>query len=255
MNPRPARRWRLVRARPDAVPASVRRFNQRARQWRRQAAVPWAVGAAGLLAVGLLVWLVYGTAVLGVREVRVTGVEILSPDQVRIAAAVRAGTPLARVNLAAVRARVAELAPVGRVVVSRDWPRAVHIAVVERTPVAVVPRDGKFLLLDAGGVGFHTVAARPPDLPQVLVANPGPADPATRAVLRVLVALSPQLRTELVSLAAEAATRIRLDLRGKRTVIWGDATENERKAQVATVLLGHGGNRIDVSAPEVATVR
>ena len=37
------RRWRLVRARSDAVPASVRRFNQRAQQRRMQAARPWLV--------------------------------------------------------------------------------------------------------------------------------------------------------------------------------------------------------------------
>jgi cell division protein FtsQ len=253
--PGPPARWRLVLARPDAVPASVRRFNQRARRWRLRAAAPWAVGAGLLAVAGLLAWLVYGTGVLGVRSVEVSGTRILSAEQVRQAASVPSGMPLARVDLVAVRARVAGLAPVGQVSVVRDWPSTVRIEVVERTAVAAVPRNGRFLLIDAGGTGFLTVAGRPGQLPLVRVGAPGPDDPTTRAALRVLAALGAPLRAQLLALAAEAPTRIRLELRDGRTVFWGDATENETKAQVATALLSRPGTRIDVSAPSVATVR
>src|SRR5689334_8397499 len=136
ISPGRERRWRLVRARPEAVPASVRRFNQRAKQRRWRAARPWLVGAAGLGLAGPLGWLVYGTPVLGVRHVSVHGATFVSPDEVRTAAAVRAGTPLASLDLSAVRRRVATLAPVRAARIERDWPSTVLIVITERVPVA-----------------------------------------------------------------------------------------------------------------------
>lgn len=251
----PTRRWRLVRAHREAVPASVRRFNRRVQRRRLRAAAPWAAGLGVLLAGGLVAWLLYGTSVLGVRQVRVEGTAILSADQVRAAAALPPDTPLARVDLDQVRRRVAALPPVARVDVERDWPDRVRISVVERTPVAAVPGDGGFRLLDGSGVVFHTVAARPAGLPLVRLNQPDPRDPTTRSALRVLAALTPELRDRVVEVVAEAPARIRLLLPDNRVVIWGDATDNETKAKVATALLDHPGTQIDVSAPEVVTVR
>jgi cell division protein FtsQ len=249
------RRWRLVRAGPDAVPSSVRRFTQRARQRRLRAAVPWAVGAALLALGGLLGWLVYNTSVFGVDQVTVAGTELLSADEVVRAADVVPGTPLARVDLSDVRRRVGELAPVDRVTVRREWPGTLLVEVQERVAVAAVPRGGQVLLVDAAGVGYHTVARRPEHLPLVRLATPGPDDPATRSALRVLGALTDELDEQLSELVVEAPARIRLRLRQGREVIWGDATENEAKAKVATVLLGKQGRTIDVSAPDVVTIR
>ncbi len=248
------RRWQLVRARPEAVPASVRRFNQRAKQRRWQAVRPWLVGAAGLGLAGLLGWLVYGTPVLGVRHVAVRGSTLMSPDEVRAAAAIPPGTPLASLDLAAVRRRVDALPPVHAVRVERDWPTTVLIVITERTPVAAVHRaDGSFDLIDGTGVVFRTVPAQP-DLPALQLTAPGPADPTTRAALQVLSALTPRLRDELLSLDAVSPAQIHLRLRAGRQVIWGDATDSAAKAQAATALLGYQGSVIDVSAPQFVTV-
>jgi len=252
---RPARRWRLVRARRDAVPASVRRFNQRARRRRLRAAAPWAATAGVLLVAGLVSWLVYGTSVLGVRHVRVEGVAVLSPERVREAAAVVPDTPLARVDLDAVRERVAALPPVAAATVVRQWPDTLRISVVERTPVAVLARDGAYGLIDGSGVVFHTVAARPDGLPLLTVDRPDRGDPTTRSALQVLAALTPELRELLVEVVAEAPARIRLRLADERVIVWGDAADSPTKAKVATALLGQPGREIDVSAPDVVTVR
>jgi cell division protein FtsQ len=249
------RRWRLVRAPSDAIPPSVRRFNQRAQQRRLRAARPWLVGAAGLGLAGLLAWLVYGTPVFGVRHVEVRGTALLSPDRVRDAAAIPDGTPLASLDLGAVQRRVAALTPVRRAAVTRDWPDTVVIEVTERTGYAeLLGPDQRFEIMDDSGVVFRTVPADP-GLPVLKLAAPGPADASTQAALQVLAALTPQLRDQLVTLVADGPARIRLLLRGDRQVIWGDATENANKAKVATVLLGRPGSVIDVSAPQFATVR
>ncbi|MFF5055517.1 cell division protein FtsQ/DivIB [Micromonospora sp. NPDC000663] len=251
----PVRRWQLVRAGSDAVPPSTRRFMARARQRRMRAALPWAVAAGVLAVAGLVAWTVLGTGLLGVREVRVEGAALVTPVQVRDAVGVADGVPLARVDLAAAARRVGELAPVERATVSRDWPGALVVRVTERTPVAAVPQGESFTLIDRGGVAFRTVARRPAGLPLVKVARPAGDDPDTRAALEVLVALTPQLRAELVDVTVEGLARISLRLRGDRTVVWGDATRGTDKARVATALLGEETDRIDVSAPDVVTFR
>jgi cell division protein FtsQ len=248
------RHWRLVRASRDAVPASVRRFMARARRRRLRAAAPWGVGLLIVLLAGGVVWLALQTSVFGVDLIRVSGVSVVSADDVRAAARVRSGTPLARVDTHGVAHRVGALPPVESVDVGRSWPNTLTIAVVERTAVAAVPQGKTFVLLDRFGVAFLTVTQRPAGLAQVRLAQPDPQNPETRAALRVLADLTPQLREQLAQLIVDAPARIRLELRKGRVIIWGDATQGDLKARVATALLTRSGTQIDVSAPEVVTI-
>lgn len=278
------RRWRLVRARREPVPglarpsrwrrmrarlrgpaggssttpgraASGRAASGRAGATRRPLRTGrWLVGGLALALLVALGWVVFATSVLGVREVRVTGSVIAPPEQVRAAAAVTPGTPLARVDLAAVRARVRALPSVADAAVHRAWPTTLVIDVAERRAVAAVPTGDAFALIDAQGVVFQSVPQRSAGMPLVRVATPGPQDPSTRAALTVLATLTPPLRAVLAAVVADSPDRIRLELTGDRTVIWGDATQSETKARVATALLSQPGRTIDVSAPNVATV-
>jgi cell division protein FtsQ len=249
------RSWRLVRADTDAVPSSVRRFMARARRRKLRAALPWAVTAGVLLVVGAVAWIVYGTSVLGVRQVEVVGTDSLTPLQVEEAAAVRMKQPLAGVDLDRIRGRVEGLPAVDRAVVSRSWPGTVVIEVVERTPVAVVAAGKNFTLIDGEGVAYRTVSRRPPGLPLAELTAPGPDDINTRSALTVLSSLTAELREQVVSISVLAPAQVRLGLRKDREVFWGDETQSERKAQVATVLLERKGDTIDVSAPDVVTIR
>lgn len=248
------RRWRLVRAPQDAMPSSARRFHQRIRRRRLRVLLPWAAALVALALVGVLVWVVTSTSALGVRQIQVTGAHLVSVAEVRAAAGVPLSTPLAGVDVDAVRDRVERLVPVASATVRREWPSTLVIAVAERVAVATVPVGKKYVLIDLEGVVYHTVTGKPADLPVVKLAAPGPDDPSTRAALRVLAALTPTLRSKLIALAAPAPTRIRLELAGGRAVVWGDAEESETKARVATSLLARPGRTIDVSAPEVVTV-
>jgi cell division protein FtsQ len=207
----------------------------------------------GLVLVGVLAWVGYGTSVLGVREISVSGATIVDPDEVRAVAAVPAGTPLARVDTDAVAARVARLAPVASVKVSRSWPGTLVIDVTERVAAAAVATPAGFVVLDPSGVAFQTLPTAPAGVVALKVAAPGPSDPATLAGLHVLAALTPQLRAQLTAVAAPSPTAIRLELGGGRVVIWGGADQSDVKARVATALLPRPGKTIDVSAPEVAT--
>ncbi|WP_229075774.1 cell division protein FtsQ/DivIB [Actinoplanes sp. DH11] len=249
------RNWRLVRAGTDAVPPSARRFMARARQRRLRAALPWLVGAGVLLVVGGLAWVVYGTSVLGVRQVEVVGTELLTPDQVRQAAAIPPDRPLARVDLGAAGARVRGLPAVDQVVITRSWPSTVVVEVVERVAVAAVPAKQGFILIDDQGVPFRAVAKQPRGLPLARLTAPGPLDTNTASALTVLGSLSDELRSQLVAVTVPSPVQIRLELRKGRVVIWGDDTKSGEKSKVATELLGQKGDEIDVSAPTVVTIR
>jgi cell division protein FtsQ len=249
------RSWRLVRAGEDAVPDSARRFAARARRHRLRAAAPWLAALAVLALLGGLTAVVYGTSAFGVRKIRVQGTSVATVDEVRAAAAIRSGTPLARVDLDKVAVRVTGVPAVRAATVTRVWPDMLLIRVIERTAVAAVPAQGRFLLVDGDGVAYTSASMRPAHLPLVKLTAPDSRDPTTRAALTVLASLSPRLRELLVELVAESPTRIRLVLADERTIVWGDATENQAKVRVLNSLLDSPAKVIDVSAPSVVTVK
>jgi cell division protein FtsQ len=231
------------------------RFEARARRRRLRSLLP-LLAVAGTVAVLLVAgWLVLGTGVFDVRTVAVEGAATLGKSRVRDAAAVRLGSPLARVDVDGVRARVSALGPVAKVQVYRTWPHTLTVQVTERQPVAAVHRRDGYVVLDATGVPFRTVARRPAGLPLVVLARPGPRDRATRSVLVVTAALTPALRAQLVRIAAPTAEQVTVHLTKGRQVFWGDSDHSDRKATVATALLARPGQRIDVSAPRVVTVK
>ncbi|GIJ68624.1 cell division protein FtsQ/DivIB [Virgisporangium ochraceum] len=251
-------RWRLVRARRDAVPDSVRRFSARARRNRLRRAAPLLTAAVVVVVVGIGAAVVWFTPAVAVDRVEVTGASLVSPDDVRAAAAVRVGRSLARVDVGAVHRRVAALPPVGRVSVSRKLPGTVVIAVTERTPAAVVEQSAAepgLWLIDASGVVYTRAESRPAGLALLRIPAPSRDDPTTRAALTVLRALPPELLAPMAVLAADAPARIRLELTDGRTIVWGDATENTEKVRVALVLITRPGRTIDVSAPSLVTIR
>ncbi|WP_235739151.1 cell division protein FtsQ/DivIB [Nocardioides alcanivorans] len=125
--------------RRDTDPEELTRRRFARRQWLRRWLV-WRVLLAAALVVVLAavgVWLVWFSSVLGVSGVDVEGTDHLGEDEVRVAAAVPAGEPLATLDIAAIEKRVEELPAVKNADVSRSWPDKVLIQVEERRVVAV----------------------------------------------------------------------------------------------------------------------
>jgi cell division protein FtsQ len=248
------RRWRLVRAGTDAIPESLRRLMS-SRVQPRLGTVRWTrVGAvaAGLI---LLAWLIFFSPVLGVRHIEVSGALVLTDNDVRQAAGIRAGFPLARLDPDEVAARVAALAPVAAVEVSRGLPSTLHIRLTERTPVAAVKKDDLYHLFDRDAVVFQTSSSLPADVVEVKLPETGPFDRPMKAAARVIESLTPRLREELVRLEISGPAGILLVLKKDRMVTWGDAEQSDQKAKVATALLIQKGQHLDVSVPEIVTIR
>jgi cell division protein FtsQ len=233
-----------------AAKAKAERSARRRRVLRRT-----GIGLAALAPVALLAWVVLMSPVLAVRTVAVSGTTRLTPDQVRAAADVTRGTPLARVDAAAVVRRVEGLRAIAQVRVTRGWPSTLRLQVVERVPtVGVVTKSG-VTLIDSAGVPFATVAALPPGVVRLQVSRPGPDDPTTKAALDVLAVLPQPMRGRVRIVRAASPSSVTLVLRDGRRVLWGGVDDTALKAQAAEALLKMPGSVYDVSRPGVVTRR
>lgn len=224
-------------------------------RWRRRLR-PLLVAVAVLALAGGAVWAIGFSRLLDARAVGVTGVHRTTTDRVLAAAAVPLGTPLARLDTEGIRAAVARIPQVASVEVGQGWPHTVRIVVRERQPRAVVAGRAGWWLVDAEGVAFQKVSARPGGLPLVQAAPSAPgraAPPTLRAAIQVVDALPRRLARQVGSVEAQSPDDIRLALPGGRQVRWGSAERSERKAEVLRALLRHRATEYDVSAPEVPT--
>ena len=106
--------------------ALERKLFRKRRRWVRLGRVrSWI---AVLLVVVLLAagaYVVWFSPFLAAEQVSVAGTDVLAPVEVREAAAVPIGQPLARLDLDAVRGRVGALPEVKSVRVTRAWPHGV----------------------------------------------------------------------------------------------------------------------------------
>lgn len=242
-------RRRVVEATPRLAARLKEQRAVRRRRLRNRSAIVLAVLAPVLL-VG---WLLLASPLLTVRSVAVSGTTLLTPSQVRVAADVSRGTPLARVDTAAVVRRLKALPPVADVEVSRGWPGTLRLKVVERTPVAAVLDKRGVTLVDAAGVPYAPAPRFPAGTVRLQVPRPGPTDPTTKAALSVLADLPPPLRTPLRVVRAATPSSVTLVLRDGRQVLWGGAGDTAQKAQAALALLKMPGRVYDVSRPAVVT--
>ena len=245
----------------DADERTVRIARKRfaRRQWARRW-LAWRRLLVALLVVGVVAgcgWLVFFSPVLAVAGVHVTGTDVVPPSDVRRAAQVTTGAPLATVDLDAVSARVEELVAVEGVDVSRSWPDQVRIEVTERQAVAVVEPDqpgGRLRGTDADGIVFRTFATRPRGLPVIRTEEQPGADALAEAAT-VAGSLPPDLAARVAYVEVRTVDTITLELRSGRSVRWGSADGSAAKARVLTVLLKQKAAYYDVSVPGQPVIR
>ena len=211
------------------------------RQWRRRW-LAWRYLVALVVVVAVVaggIWAAYFSSWLAVKDVDIQGVSgdtTLTKAQVRRAAAVPTGGPLLRENLGAIRHRVAALAPVKSVEVSREWPNKVRIDVTERTPVAVIEIGGQLHALDASGVVFSSYQHAPGSLPKVST----PAGTDTQALYQAAVvaaAMPKDLAAKVDHVEVKSVDEISLALSSGQTVQWGSAADSGVKAEVLAALM------------------
>ncbi|MBI3647853.1 MAG: FtsQ-type POTRA domain-containing protein [Actinobacteria bacterium] len=196
----------------------------------------------------------------GADEVRVIGASHLSDARVIRDAGVQ-GENVLSLNTGVVEARLERDPWIANAVVTRSLPGTVTIRVTERTPVAAVQVAGGFELVAADGVTLGGTQ-RPGRLP-VIPTNtvPGGATGGFLAPARVVGALAPDVRSE-VMLAYEGITgEVFLRLRSGTVVRFGPLTSVTEKADALAAVLGWAGDQgarvltIDLRFPRAPSAR
>lgn len=268
----PRRRARRERAERRAAQERARAIEDARREAKRRARghlveQPKRLGDRTVKGLKALVWMVvlgvvtvalalilYFTPVMAARSVVVVGTGAVTREEVVDVAQVRLGTPLLQIDTDAVADRVADIRRVASARVQREYPSTLRITIVERIPVVVKDFPDGPHLFDRDGVDFAT-APPPPGLPYIDAADPGPADPPTKAALEVMTALRPEVVAQVSRVAAPSVASVTLTLTDGRTVVWGTTDRTAEKAEKLAALLTQPGRLYDVSSPDLPTVK
>ncbi|MFD7478740.1 cell division protein FtsQ/DivIB [Streptomyces sp. NPDC059837] len=218
--------------------------------------------SAVVLAGAATIWLLYGSPWLRVEKVSVSGVRVLTDQQVRDVADVSIGSPLISVDTDAIEARLRRKLPrIDAVDVVRSWPHGIGLKVTERTPVLILKNTGnggKYVEVDAKGVRFATVSAAPKGVPALELAvsrsavlRRFPVDRLVREAVGVAGDVPAAVRRDTRVVKVRSYDSISLELSGGRTVEWGSGEKGRAKARTLTALMkaAPGARHFDVSAP------
>jgi cell division protein FtsQ len=209
------------------------------------------LGALAVVLVGaVLAWLVAFSSVFGVRTIRVNGTHVLTVAAVRNAAHIEHGTPLIRLDTAAVARRVEALPDVASASVSVSYPSTVVITVRERLPVGYVETGGAYRLVDRTGDQYRRVGTRPRLLPKFVVPSGVSARTTGGAVATVAADLPAALLRRVASIQALDPAAITLVLTDGRIVRWGSVERSADKARILPTLLSRPGRQFDVTDPD-----
>jgi cell division protein FtsQ len=154
-----------------------------------------------------------------------------------------------------VTSRVSDVAEVADAEVSRAWPRTLVIRITPRVPVAAVDTGSRWMLVDASGIAYASVAERPKGLTRLNVSAAGTDRAVRAAAVAVLGQLPKDLAASVVEVRAPTADDVRLELPEGVEVIWGSPEQGPRKSAVLQALLREEGSVYDVSVPDHPTVR
>lgn len=225
--------------------------------WTRRR-VPWKAAYFGAAVVGLVAgvaWALLGSSFFVVRSVRVSGSAPLRRAAVLAASGLRMGTPLIRVDTAAVARKLERITQVQSAWVTTSWPDTVVIRIKRRTAVLAIAAHGGFERIDRYGVVLGWSSARPGGL--VLLAPPAGSAATLRGNEAVwaagtVVGRLPGWLRDRVTAARVAAGTVTLLLRGGDTVTWGGPGRPDEKAAELVILLRTGARYYDVSDPVTA---
>ncbi|TGJ94585.1 cell division protein FtsQ, partial [Actinotalea fermentans ATCC 43279 = JCM 9966 = DSM 3133] len=229
------------------------------RHRRRNRVLGWA---GAVLAVTAGVWVVLFSPLLGTdpAKVEISGEgTVIDVAQVQQVVAGVSEVPLPRVDTIGLRDAILDLNGVRDVRILRVWPDGLSVTLESREPVAAVPHEGAFALLDRDGVQVGTVDAVPEGLPEIGVTLDEQGARSLRAARIVLNALPPELRAEVAEVTAPTQDAVTMRLRDGAVVEWGNEEDAALKVRVLQALRAlpenQGVTLFDVSAPTMPISR
>lgn len=224
-------------------------FQQRRLAELRKRARKRAIVTAAVLALPTALCVAALSPAMDVDTVRVVGTRRLTPAEIERVARIGDG-PLAIVDTDAVRRRVMALQGVKKATVTREWPSAVVVKVVERVPVVAVPREGRTELYDIDAVLVATVDTAPATTPRLNVADGSPTPEVVGAAVAMLRALPKPLRQQVRDLTAAGPASLSFHLENGAEVVWGNGERTKEKVRALTLLVPQNAKRYDVRVPD-----
>lgn len=234
------------------------RLNERLRERKRTHRRALAIKSLRLIAVGSVVvgaiWAILASPVfsLDVSKIEVKGLapEIDSAAVSTILNA-REGDSLALLNVAHVQDQLEDIPGVRDAKVERVWPSGLRVTLVARHPVAAIPQQQGFIVVDADAVTVGRVDTAPPGLPVMTV--PVGDERVLEAVLEVIKNLPASTLARVTTIGAQTEDTVSFTLADGPRVDWGGPEDSALKAQVLDAMLVSGAAAgaavVDVSAP------
>lgn len=228
------------------------RLEERRRARMRLRGTHVLVLVSALATVAVVAWGIFFSPFLALAadKVSVTGADDDLTGQVTQAVRPFVGTPLPRIDTAAVVEAVDEIPLVRSAEVSRVWPDGLSVVVRARV-AALAEKDGDgFALVDDQGVAVSHRGDAPDGMPVVTLPAEGEDRVrAAGAAATTWAALPEDLRPEVEQVRADGHM-VTLALSGGRTVRWGTDEDGDLKAKVLALLLDQRPASVyDVSDP------
>lgn len=214
----------------------------------------------GVLVLALLAGGTYLVFFSPLFSLSLTNVKISSPTDspinegdIRAALVPYEGQSLARLSSEGVALHIEEeVAGTDTVKIRRMWPHGLSVSYSLKEPYAcLVIEDTCKPLDETGRLIPENPATDVVSLPHIVYS--GRTSDVSRVMepaQSVLVAVDDTIRTSIARLEIDQAENIHLVLNDGRVVLWGQASDNEHKAEVLAVLLSQPATSYDISAPE-----
>ena len=179
-------------------------------------------------------WNVTADAGFAVKQIYLTGREHADTAVVKAALDIQPGTPILKLSLSEIQSRLQAIPEVQSVVISRQLPDAMSIALTERQPVALWQRGGKHVLVDNDGVvlsqgHYPNIRALP-----VIVGNDAPKHVRE---LTALLASEPNLRNDVVAAVRVGDRRWNVQLKRDITVMLPETAPEQAWKRFAALVV------------------
>ncbi len=245
------------RQRREPSTVSVRmqeRLAERKRTERRKVAVSMSRWLALIGAVGAALWAVMASPMFSLDPAKVSidgySAEIAGADVEAVIAQYH-GESLALLNVPHVADQLRDVTGVLDATVERVWPDGLRVTLVPRQPVAAIPNEAGFSLVDADAVVVGTTETAPLNVPVLSI--PAGDERILDAALEVIRNVPTDIRAQITSMGAQTEDSVSFQLASGLRVDWGSASDSALKAQVLEAMMASGATAgaavVDVSAP------
>ncbi|MEW5729908.1 MAG: FtsQ-type POTRA domain-containing protein [Pseudomonadota bacterium] len=161
-----------------------------------------------------------------IEEITIKGRARTSTEQIVQALGARHGDPILALDIATVKDRLESIPSVKEAAVERRLPGSLHLAIVEREPVALWQNEGEFVLVDRDGHQIPGSIAGHEHLPVVV----GQGAPAAAEELLTVMATEPHLGARVKAAVRVAGRRWNLRLDHAETGLEVRMPENDLEA-------------------------